>query len=105
MLSTAACRSRVLRVVGQRQRERDRGLRAPGRPHLRQNVEKSRHERRHLEQPADETSDVTAVRWYLGVAAELGQIQLSTMLKTVPQQRLISRNSWFIDRHLPVAVT
>jgi len=39
----------VLRVVGQRQRERNGSVWAASRSHLRPDVEKSGHDRRHLE--------------------------------------------------------
>ena len=81
-LIPAARRSGVFRVVGERQRQRDDRVRATCRPHLRPNVQEYRRQRRHFEQSADATFDVTAGRrrWYL-VPAQLHQVQLSTVLR------------------------
>ena len=78
----AARRSGVFRVVGERQRQRDDRVGTTCRPHLRPNVQEYRRQRRHFEQSADATSDVTAGRrrWYL-VPAQLRQVQLSTVLR------------------------
>ena len=89
----AARRSGVFRVVGERQRQRDDRVGTTCRPHLRPNVQEYRRQRRHFEQSADATSDVTAGRrrWYL-VPAQLRQVQLSTVLRPFCESFFWRRN-------------
>ena len=53
-------RAGVLRGVSQGQHQRDADLRAPRRPHLRQDVQEPRRQHDGAQQPADEASDGSA---------------------------------------------
>jgi len=57
LLNNCVVRSGILRGVGEGQHQCDADLRAPGRPHLRQDVQESGRQHDSAQQPADEAPD------------------------------------------------